>query len=88
MWYRHFNKDSWQMRLWRNKNLTFKYNELGFMADLYTNRLKTLALRVFGHEGSLRMFNLMFFLFVASTYSYFDNKRNGEKKRQLAEKAE
>lgn len=84
MWYKHFNKDSWKLRLWRHKNLTFKYNDLGFSSLHYASTFRNGVLRVFGHEGPLRTFNLFFVVFIGSFYGYYNEKFFGEKQRQKA----
>ena len=78
MWYKNFNKESWRLRIWRNKNLTFKYNDLGFGANFYSSSLRNLYLRVFGHEGPLRIFNMFLLITVISSYSYVSEKYWGE----------
>lgn len=78
MWYKHFNKDSWKLRIWRHRNLTFKYNELGFSSNFYSSSLRNLYLRVFGHEGPMRVFNLGLAIGVFSGLSYVNEKYFGE----------
>lgn len=85
MWYKHFNKSSWQLRLFRNKNLTFKYNDLGFNANMYASNFRNGVMRVFGHEAPLRVFSIFFVITMSSFYLHFNEKFYGEKNKKKEE---
>lgn len=39
MWFKYFNKNSWKVRLWRDKNLTYKYNDNGIGSNFYIGKM-------------------------------------------------
>lgn len=80
MWYKRFNKDSWMTRLWRNKNLCFKYNEFGFGASFYSGKLRNYYYRIFSHEAPLRVFNMFSFVMFISFITYYNKKYLAEGK--------
>lgn len=85
MWFKFFNKESWQMRIWRNKNLTFRYNDLGFSSHTYTSNFRNHIVRVFGHEGALRAFSLGFGVWLIMVFSYQYKKHFAEASKKKAE---
>lgn len=50
MWYKNFNKKSWELRLWRKNNLTFKYNENGIGSNFQGGKLAQQIQAVWGTE--------------------------------------
>lgn len=90
MWYKHFNKDSWALRIWRNKNLTFLYNDMGIGSNFYVSKFTSMYRRLFPHEGPMRLFNMGLFLIGVTGYSYYSKTylQEGAKKKQLQQEME
>lgn len=88
MWYKYFNKSSWQIRIWRNKNLNFKYNDLGFNSLIHAPQWRNWILRVFNSEASLRMFNLFFAITFISGFIHYQEKFLGDYLRNKTQKSE
>lgn len=82
MWYKRFNKDAWMTRLWRNKNLSFKYNEFGFGSSFYFGKVRNLYYRVFSSEAPLRVFNMLSFIMFISFYVHYNKNYLAEGKEK------
>lgn len=87
MWYKHFNKGSWAIRLWRTYNLKFKSNETGMGSNVYQHYFKILVLRIWRTEGSLRLFNVSTLLALGFIKIYFDGKNAAEAEHAKQENA-
>lgn len=70
MWYKTFNKTSWQVRLWRGNNLTFKYNDLGLHSLFYLGKLSAFYRSLWGVEPAMRSFNFFMVLGLGGLFNY------------------
>lgn len=81
MWYRHFNKQSWQFRLWRKNNLTFKFNDNGIGSNFVAGRIGQQIQAIWGTDQAQRVFNLVFAAGVIGLAGFLNEQIFGEKNR-------
>eukprot|EP01017_Pseudomicrothorax_dubius_P008620 TRINITY_DN12853_c0_g1_i3.p1 TRINITY_DN12853_c0_g1~~TRINITY_DN12853_c0_g1_i3.p1 ORF type:complete len:179 (-),score=58.72 TRINITY_DN12853_c0_g1_i3:119-655(-) len=60
MWYRYFQKESWNLRIWRKANLKFHQDDFGMYRHKSVGQIKDFVFRLSRTEGVMRGFN--FFL--------------------------
>lgn len=54
MWYSTFNKESWQLRVFRKQNLKFNQDDVGMYRNKFLVRWKEFVFRLARTEGNLR----------------------------------
>ena len=54
MWFKYFNKEDWNLRLWKSYNLKFEANVYGSSRTMHFAKLHSFLFRVFRGEGVLR----------------------------------
>lgn len=87
MWYKHFNKESWKIRIWRGANMKFKANELGMTNKFFNNYFKLTLLKIFRTDGALRGFVFLTLPIMIGFKSLYDRQYE-EANRLAAEKEE
>ena len=85
MWYKYFNKESYQVRLWRGYNLRYNTNENGMAFNFLTNYIKMRNLQLWRSEGPLRTFNMFALVAVVSIYGYFNQDRAARQAKEAKE---
>ncbi len=88
MWYKTFNKQSWQVRLWRKNNLTFKYNDNGIGSNFHSGKIGQQIQAIWGTEQSHRVFNFVFAVGFLGLGSYLYELFNGESNRKKEKEQE
>ena len=87
MWYKYFNKESYQVRLFRGYNLKYNTNENGMAHSFLTNFIKMRNLQLWRSEGPLRTFNMLSFVAVCSIYGYFNRHRAARQEQEKKDAA-
>jgi hypothetical protein len=54
MWYQTFNKETWQLRVFRKQNLKFNQDDVGMYRTKFLTRWKEFIFRMCRSEGALR----------------------------------
>lgn len=59
MWYTYFNKDSWDLRMWKGYNLRFNSNAYDMTKKHHTNKWKNLYMKTVRTTGPSRVVNIL-----------------------------
>ena len=88
MWFKYFNKSTWDIRLWKTLNLKYNADSYGYFQYHWMSKIKNLYYKVIGNEGSVRTISFLLLVSFGSIYSHYDEQANGEKNRMQALKEE
>lgn len=58
MWYRYFNKNTWNIRVWRGLNLKYNQDDYGMTRFKFNALYKDLIFRIFRNENTIRSLNI------------------------------
>lgn len=93
MWYRYFQKESWNLRMYRKANLKYNQDDLGLFKYKFILRWKDFLFRLSRTEGALRG-NLVFIgigainVLIWAKSTYYDPKYVVPKQQAAAKELE
>lgn len=56
MWFKYFNKEDWNLRMWKNYNLKLEANVYGSSRNMFMAQWQSLLFKIFRGEGVMRLF--------------------------------
>lgn len=82
MWYKHFNRETWFLRIWRWQNLKFRANDFSVTKVMGMSKMRIYIFKIFRTDASVKSFNAFFIAGLFMLMSYVNRDRAA---RQAAE---
>ncbi len=82
MWYKHFRKSSWRLRLWRTQNLKMKYNNLSMASNFYMTYPKLALFKLMRNDGTVRLATSIAMFILIGFWQYYNETRYGVSNRK------